>query len=477
MSEEIYPVTHLEKVIAGEESPISHLEKVIAQYGGSRTDELVKMDSTTDAKYLSELIDKNTVVNDNEVLKVKKLDGQEVTIAEINHLKGLTMNIVDLVKSFANGGVKMYEHTIPTYADLLALDRSEFIDGVRYFVYVIADETHGGIKTTYICDKENTNYFCVSGDHRDFTTEPIDLANEVTGKLGTSNIDVDALWLLLAINDTYKTLTSKNEVFGTHGAKNLYDELVASISNKIDKTDITTTIGPMSTHSQVPSAKTMYDTLKITLIGSKQLDAYGKEIVKYPLGRWGTSGMGVKNLTDLPNDDVKYVEILGISDSATPWTVGLSTRTYRATTEDGAIFTRSITSGEQGGVIEKDTGWQKVCYTKIPDVPVTKITITDKTNYNNLYSAQLSYCVVSGICYISGGVECLTPPTGNVQIATLPKPSMGYQYFRTICTNTSKIEDIDHVRYMIGLNGEFRLIKGLAGGEYRGTFSYPVAEQ
>ena len=53
---------------------------------------------------------------------------------------------------------------------------------------------------------------------------------------------------------------------------------------------------------------------------------------------------------------------------------------------------------------------------------------------------------------------------------------MGYQYFRTICTNTSKIEDRDHVRYMIGLNGEFRLIKGLAGGEYRGTFSYPVSK-
>ena len=472
-----------------------------------KDDEFVKMDNDSDSKHLSELIDKTTIVNQNGVLKIKKLDGQEVTIAEINHLKGLNMNIVDLVKSFSNGGVKLYEHTIPTYADLLAMDRSSFIDGVRYFVYVLADETHGGVKTTYICDKANTSYFGVSGDDRDFTTEPIDLTNEVTGRLPADNMDLDALWLLLVINNTYKTLTSKNEVFGTHGAKNMYDELVEyignkantsdltnhtsdsnihvttsdktkwnEVDNKVDKTDIVTSIGPMGTDSQVPSAKAMYDTLKITLIGSKQLSAYGKEIVKYPLGRWGTMGMGVKNLTDLPNDDVKYVEILGISDSATPWTVGLSTRTYRATTEDGAIFTRSITSGEQGGVIEKDTGWQKVCYTKIPDVPVTKITITDKTNYNNLYSAQLSYCVVSGICYISGGVECLTPPQGNVQIATLPKPSMGYQYFRTICTNTSKIEDIDHVRYMIGLNGEFRLIKGLAGGEYRGTFSYPVAE-
>ena len=204
------------------------------------TDELVKMEASSDSEYLADLIDKNTIVNDKGVLKVKKLDGQEVTIAEINYLKGLTMNIVDLVKSFSNGGVKMYEHTIATYADLLALDRSEFVDGIRYFVYVLADETHGGIKTTYICDKTNTSYFGVAGDDRDFTTEPIDLANEVTGKLGVSNIDVDALWKLLTINDTYKTLTTKNEPFGTHGANAMYNELVAEIGKKSNTSDLTT---------------------------------------------------------------------------------------------------------------------------------------------------------------------------------------------------------------------------------------------
>ena len=212
------------------------------------TDELVKMEASSDSEYLADLIDKNTIVNDKGVLKVKKLDGQEVTIAEINYLKGLTMNIVDLVKSFSNGGVKMYEHTIATYADLLALDRSEFVDGIRYFVYVLADETHGGIKTTYICDKTNTSYFGVAGDDRDFTTEPIDLANEVTGKLGVSNIDVDALWKLLTINDTYKTLTTKNEPFGTHGANAMYNELVAEIGKKSNTSDLTTHTSDTNIH-------------------------------------------------------------------------------------------------------------------------------------------------------------------------------------------------------------------------------------
>ena len=34
MADSIEPVTHLEKVVAGQESPVTHLEKIIALYGG-----------------------------------------------------------------------------------------------------------------------------------------------------------------------------------------------------------------------------------------------------------------------------------------------------------------------------------------------------------------------------------------------------------------------------------------------------------
>ena len=201
------------------------------------TDEFVKMDSTTDANYLSELIDKSTVINDKGVLKVKKLDGQEVTITEINYLKGLTMNIMDLVNAFANGGVKVLNTPLNTASELDTMDRTSFIEGISYIVYVLADETHAGAKTTYLVDKTNTTFFGNADSQRNFTTNPIDLANEVTGKLGTSNIDVDSLWSLLTINDTYKTLTTNNEIFGTHGAKAMYDELTTSIGKKANATD------------------------------------------------------------------------------------------------------------------------------------------------------------------------------------------------------------------------------------------------
>ena len=35
MADSIEPVTHLEKVVAGQESPVTHLEKIIALYGSS----------------------------------------------------------------------------------------------------------------------------------------------------------------------------------------------------------------------------------------------------------------------------------------------------------------------------------------------------------------------------------------------------------------------------------------------------------
>ena len=95
---------------------------------------------------------------------------------EINYTKALSANnelkisgIVDVVNKmffehnnymFSNSGVKIVNTPVATYADLSTLDRSSFIDGVSYMVYVLADETHGGAKTTYICDKTSETFFC-----------------------------------------------------------------------------------------------------------------------------------------------------------------------------------------------------------------------------------------------------------------------------------------------------------------------------
>ncbi len=207
----------------------------------SGTDEKVKMDASTDAKYLGELLDNITIANENGELKVKKLDGQEVTITEINYLKGLTMNVMDLVNMFSNGGVKIINTPVATYAELLTLDKSSFIEGISYLVYVLADENHDNAKTTYLVDKdsETPTYFGFADSQRDFTTNPIDLATEITGKLGIANMDSDAIKALFTVDDTYKTETATNNAFSTHGAKALYDELLLAIGNKANSSDLT----------------------------------------------------------------------------------------------------------------------------------------------------------------------------------------------------------------------------------------------
>ena len=473
------------------------------------TDELVKMDSTTDAKYLSELIDKSTVVNDNGVLKVKKLDGQEVTIAEINHLKGLTMNVMDLVNAFANGGVKVYERTMPTYADLLTLDRSGFIDEIKYFVYVQSDETHGGAKTTYLCDKTSETFFGNADSQRNFITNPIDLANEVTGKLGTSNIDVDTLWKLLTINDTYKTLTTKDEVFGTHGAKALYDELIADIGkkanatdltnhtgdtdihvtsaertawnkvdNKVNKTDITTTIDYSSTDDQVPSAKSIYyNCIEGIELNQTTINTYGTEILKYPLGIWRIySDDLASKFTDLPVKTSGRIEITSIDPTTNknPLTSSWSYRVYNFESYTGENYIRKITSSNTAGVFSYDSGWRRVCTTSVADVSTTKINI----NASYMSDANCYYEVKNGICYVNflTGVYVVPSQLDGVTLATgLPKPSapqVAHTYVLWAGLPSQQV--------ILFVNNDGRLVLHAStsanGGCIYTTFSYPVKE-
>ena len=467
------------------------------------------MDSTTDAKHLSELIDKSTIINDNGVLKVKKLDGQEVTIAEINYVKGLTMNVMDLVNACANGGVKVLHTPVNTYADLSTLDRSKFIDGISYIVYVLADETHSGAKTTYLCDKTSETFFGNTDSQRNFITNPIDLANEVTGKLGTSNIDVDSLWSLLTINDTYKTLTTKNEPFGTHGAKALYDELVASIGkkanatdltkhtgdtdihvttsdktkwnkvdNKVDKSSIvTTTINGNSTDAQVPSAKSIYyNCIEGIELDQIAIDTYGTEILKYPLGIQRINGNGLAyQFTDLPDKTSGRIEITSIDPNINknPLTSSWSYRVYNFETYIGENYIRKIESGNIAGDLN-DTGWRKVCTTSVADAPLTKIVFSDTTNYEVYNPNITAYEVVNGICYLQADVKVVNKYLSyNKVLDGIPRPKLQQNGMSSPWnSNNNNANLLFEIR-----DGSLFLAYGEPSQHHLINIAYPVAEK
>lgn len=214
------------------------------------TDEKVKMDSSSDAKYLGDSIDKTTIqINSSGQLIAKNLDGLDATIKELNYIKGIKMPVQDLVTLFANGGLKYIDAPFSTFADLASYDTSSLLEGINYITRVLSDETKDGSITSYMIKKGGSPIFYgYLGDSRDFTTSPINLSSEVTGKLQAKNIDTDALFALLSISDVYNTLTAKNEIFSTHGAKALYDELIAAIGSKADSIDITNHINDTNIH-------------------------------------------------------------------------------------------------------------------------------------------------------------------------------------------------------------------------------------
>lgn len=162
------------------------------EYGsGVGTDEKVKLTSTsTDAKYLNELIDNSTIEVDvnNDCLVVKKIDGQTATVAEINFLAGVTANVQEQINNLGKS-MTMYG-VFSTKADLLASVSPTPVDGNT--AIVIADEDNNNKQMTYIYIASNSAWTQVAESSvtvRDFTTNPIDLDTETTGTLSKDKID------------------------------------------------------------------------------------------------------------------------------------------------------------------------------------------------------------------------------------------------------------------------------------------------
>ena len=163
------------------------------EYGsGIGTDETVKLTSTsTDAKYLNELIDNSTIEVDvnNDCLVVKKIDGQTATVAEINFLTGVTANVQEQINNLGKS-MTMYG-VFSTKADLLASVSPVPVDGNT--AIVVADEDNNNKQMTYIYIASTSKWTQVAESSiqiRDFTTNPIDLDTETTGTLSKDKIDI-----------------------------------------------------------------------------------------------------------------------------------------------------------------------------------------------------------------------------------------------------------------------------------------------
>lgn len=176
----------------------------------SATDEKVKMDNTTNAKYLSELIDKVTIQVENESLVVKTIDGLTVTTTELNTLKGMTENVKSMFSSISTGGMA-FKGTKNTKADLDSITSPS--NGDMYIVITDESSDNKTDTVTYVYSDIDTSWLKIGLTNvvvRDFATNPIDLSSEVTGKLPIEKVETGTL----ATKDDLKNYYSKDDIDG-----------------------------------------------------------------------------------------------------------------------------------------------------------------------------------------------------------------------------------------------------------------------
>ena len=262
----------------------------------SSTDQYVKMTATdSNAGYLADLIDDDTIKNNNGKLEVEKIKGQTISVDELNTLLGMDTNVKDTLNALSSGGM-VFKDVVGTYADLPN-------SAVNGFVYIVnADETDNGNRNAYIYSDDHAGFVLVgtSGlEVRNFTTNPIDLTSEVINVLPKDKMETTDL--VDKTKDVINTLSYpipdedlakipnlevlkqiNTEVINALNGKmnntdivdNLTDNSVdkplsanqgnvldTKIEHKIDKANIVTTLDDTVTNEQVGSALATYNEL------------------------------------------------------------------------------------------------------------------------------------------------------------------------------------------------------------------------
>lgn len=147
----------------------------------------IKVHSDSDYHYLQALVDAHTIQIVDDKLVAKKLDGQIISITELNYLKGAKSDIqeqLDVLK-----GVKSIYDVFDTKADL---DADEGEPGDGQLALIRKDEDYHDKQTSYVFVKGKWEILAeVNEALRDFREDPLSLETEITGVLDKDNIDDD----------------------------------------------------------------------------------------------------------------------------------------------------------------------------------------------------------------------------------------------------------------------------------------------
>ena len=461
-------------------------------------------------------------VDDNTTTKQDKTDNaldttDKTVVGSINELnknfmQSITFKDTTLNITYKNGKVT----TVPL---------NDFISGIiakaNLFSMIVvdalptvADNGDGTYTITYVqsgksktTKNENTWFlYNVKGTYKETmfvgTTEitrdagSIDLSNYVnklTDVISTWDFkDLTKIPTMASLkNGITDTINSSSTSTDIASAKGVYDEL----NKKIDKTSI---VAPSttSTNKQVVGAKTYYnDVIKNNNMKSYYVYGVSSLGLTAPVtfkDVWDKIDYNTYFVIDTDSSQITDLPHLVSPSGTVTNTYGLLTickfkertrieykRCHTAGYTDGAIWFGDIVGGNCSNL-----SWYRAYVYKHDDNNavydgVSKvITFKSTTNYKQSTHAELRYIIINGICYVSGGVYCVSPSSTTLQVATLPRPKGGYQYYKTInITDDMKslTNETNTVLMLLDTSGWFGLSQGVADKEYRFTFSYPIA--
>ena len=229
-----------------------------------------------------------------------------------------------------------------------------------------------------------------------------------------------------------------------------FDALKTEVKGKVDKTSILTTIDNLATDDQIYSASIVNSELDNKVNKADIIDNLTSTDTNKPL----SANQGkILNDTKLNKTDANRLDCVSIDNvslkeyiltnfTGTDKTYYLIAKTtctdlpkasnFYITVETPGLYTYKVTAKELNDsngryvctyrtLSSSWTAWEKVCTTKIADVPRTAIVPTDTTKFPSWVDAY--YLVSNGICYVSlWGVK--TTESGD-HIKTdiiLPKP-------------------------------------------------------
>ena len=307
--------------------------------------------------------------------------------------------------------------------------------------------TEMNLDSVYTKDEADARYTLVT----DFNS----LKTEVDKKVNKTDI-VDNLTSI----DTDKPLSAnQGKVLKTEL------DLKANDSDVVKKTDIVTTIDKTSTDDKTPSASAIYNKSKNKITDLPN----GTDIIAYADSISNETVADTVRIMNAPNSPYKAVGI-GSDFHYTIYNIA----------DDGykRIVAYDIRKNDMY-MIMKHSGtwgtWQRLCTTKVKDVPVTNITTnlaSTKVALDNSDS-YASYYVKNGICYVTiWSMKILEACSAEIIFNNLPKSEV-----RATCPLCNRVESFAQV-FMRPNSGviAFNANASLVNKSGYCSFSYPVAE-